>query len=167
VATAAERAAIDAVLSTAALGTAPGTLAPGTLAPGTGAPSTQHLAPSTRSLLLPALHAAQTHAGWISEGALNYICERLSVPPAEAYGVASFYALFSLKPRPPLVVHVCDDIACRANGAEDICQDLERRAGVQGEPLTNGGATWMRSPCLGQCDRAPAALVQRSGLTGR
>jgi len=167
-ATAAERAAIDAVLlsSHPAPGTALGT-APGTRAPGTEAPSTQHLAPNTRHLLLPALHAAQAREGWISEGALNYICERLSVPPAEAYGVASFYALFSLKPRPPLVVHVCDDIACRANGAEAICQDLERRLGRQGESITNGAAAWLRSPCLGQCDRAPAALGQRAGSDPR
>ena len=37
--------------------------------------------------------------GWISEGALNYICQRLTIPPAEAYGVASFYAMFSLERR--------------------------------------------------------------------
>ena len=37
----------------------------------------------TRHKLLPALHAAQARAGWISGGALNHICTRLSVPPAE------------------------------------------------------------------------------------
>jgi NADH-quinone oxidoreductase subunit F len=152
-----ERAAIDAALLPSHL--APGTEAPGTIAPGT-------LAPSTRHLLLPALHAVQTRVGWISEGALNYICERLSVPPAEAFGVASFYALFSLQPRPSLVVHVCDDIACRVNGAEGICRDLERRVGAAGESM-NDGAMWMRSPCLGQCDRAPAALVQHAGIDPR
>ena len=156
VATSAERAAIDAVLL-------PSHPAPGTVAPGTEAPSTQYLAPSTRNLLLPALHAAQACEGWISEGALNYICERLSVPPADAYGVASFYSLFSLKPRPPLVAHVCDDIACRAKGAEAICEGLERHVGPAAEPAMNGSATWLRSPCLGQCDRAPAALVQHAG----
>ena len=44
--------------------------------------------------------------------------ERLAVPPAEAYGVATFYALLSTTPRPPVVAHVCDDIACRLAGAE-------------------------------------------------
>lgn len=53
-----------------------------------------------RHLLLPALHATQSATGWISEGALSYICRRLSVPPAEAYGVATFYAMFSTVPRP-------------------------------------------------------------------
>jgi len=87
-----------------------------------------------RRLLLPALHAAHARVGWISEGALNHISERLSVPPAEAYGVASFYTMFSMKPRPPTVVHVCDDIACRVNGAEALCRDLEQQIGKAGEP---------------------------------
>ena len=46
-----------------------------------------HAARSRRHLLLPALQAVQARAGWVSEGALNYVCERLSVPPADAYGV--------------------------------------------------------------------------------
>ena len=69
-------------------------------------------AKAQRHLLLPALHAVQARAGWISPGALSYICRRLDVPPAEAYGVASFYALFATA-RPPVVAHVCDDIACK------------------------------------------------------
>ena len=66
--------------------------------------------------------------GWVSRGALNHVSKRLAVPPAEAYGVASFYALLPTTPRPPIVAHVCDDIACRLLGAERICDDLERRA---------------------------------------
>ena len=71
-----------------------------------------------RHLLLPALHAVQERVGWISAGAVNYIGERLAVAPADIYGVATFYALFSTKPRDPTVVHVCDDIACIGAGAE-------------------------------------------------
>ena len=52
-----------------------------------------HAARERRHLLLPALWAAQSRAGWISRGALNYVCQRLSVPPADAYGVATFYAM--------------------------------------------------------------------------
>ena len=109
-----------------------------------------------RDLLLPALHAAQDRVGWISRGALNYICRRLSVPPAEAWGVATFYHLFRTEPAPPVVAHVCDDIACRLYGAESICQALAN------EPPSDEW-TWHRSPCLGQCDRAPAALILRAG----
>jgi NADH-quinone oxidoreductase subunit F len=123
--------------------------------------------PPARHLLLPALHAAQARAGYISEGALNHICARLDIPPAEAYGVASFYAMFSLSPRAPVVVHVCDDIACRTRGADEICRALEAQAGKAGEPSADGRATWLRSPCLGLCEQAPAMLVQAAGAPPR
>ena len=116
-----------------------------------------------RHLLLPALHALQARAGWISEGGLNYVCQRLTIPPAEAYGVATFYAMFSVEPQPPTVVHVCDDIACRTAGAERLCESLTERVGPQGAPVAGGLATWKRSPCLGLCERAPAVLIQRTG----
>ncbi len=114
-----------------------------------------------RQLLLPVLHALQSRVGWISEGGMNYACERLSVPPAEAYGVATFYAMFSVTSRPPTVVHVCDDLACRVGGAEALCEAFERDLGAEG--MGSGDLTWHRSPCLGMCERAPAMLVQRSG----
>jgi NADH-quinone oxidoreductase subunit F len=115
-----------------------------------------------RHLLLPALHALQRQVGWISEGGLGYLCRRLSVPPAEAYGVASFYALFSTEPRPLTVVHVCDDVACRVRGAKELCAELESRIGAPGNAPDGGSWMWMPSPCLGLCDRAPAALVQNA-----
>ncbi len=91
-----------------------------------------HAARDRRHLLLPALHAVQERIGWISPGALDHICARLTVPPAEAYGVASFYALFRTTPAAATVVHVCDDIACQVNGAERVCEVMERRFGPEG-----------------------------------
>src|SRR6476659_7348586 len=126
-----------------------------------------HATRSRRSLLIPALHAVQSRIGWISTPALNYICKRLAVAPAEAYGVATFYALFATNPRPPVVAHVCDDIACRLAGAAQLCADLTRAAGSSGEPIRDGRATWLRSPCLGLCDRAPAAMVTSAGEAPR
>ena len=122
-----------------------------------------HDARGRRHLLLPALWALQEHIGWISPGGLNDICRRLTVPPADAYGVASFYGLLALEPRPPRVVHVCEDLACRCVGSEEIIQHLEQHLGPEGELTDDGQATWFRSPCLGQCDRAPAAMVTISG----
>jgi NADH-quinone oxidoreductase subunit F len=122
-----------------------------------------HALRARRSELLPALHAVQDRIGWISQPALNYISRRLAVPPAEAYGVATFYALYATKPRPPVMAHVCDDIACRVAGAERICDDLERSVGPEGEAARDGRVGWLRSPCLGLCDVAPAALVTRAG----
>jgi NADH-quinone oxidoreductase subunit F len=118
-----------------------------------------------RHMLLPALHALQARAGWISEGGLGYVARRLTVPPAEAHGVATFYAMFSTTPRPKRVLHVCDDIACRTQGAEAICAELERSIGPAGQE--HDGRMWLRSPCLGLCEHAPAALLQAAGEAAR
>jgi NADH-quinone oxidoreductase subunit F len=104
-----------------------------------------------RHLLLPALQALQARVGWISEGGLGYVCERLNVPPADAWGVATFYALLATEPRPARVVHVCDDIVCKVRGADRLIGELTPSTG------------WHRSPCLGLCDRAPAAFVTIAG----
>ena len=132
-----------------------------------------------RHLLLPALQTLQARAGWISEGGLGYVCERLNVPPADAWGVATFYALLATSPRPARIVHVCDDIACKCRGADDLIAALERRVGppLSHDPsappssalrppsslLRPPSSAWVRSPCLGQCDRAPAAFVTIAG----
>ncbi|MGH3249931.1 MAG: NAD(P)H-dependent oxidoreductase subunit E, partial [Trebonia sp.] len=107
----------------------------------------------------------QEHVGWISPGALDYVSERLTVPPADAYGVASFYAMFRTTPSPGAVVHVCDDVACQVAGAESLCEEMTRRFGHEGTEATlNGtGVTWQRSPCLGKCDLGSAALIQQAG----
>ena len=110
-----------------------------------------HAAAAHRHLLLPALQALQGAIGWISPGGLNYVAERLGVPPAEAYGVASFYALLATEERPPRVAHVCEDVSCRIRGADELRAALAERDDV------------IPSPCLGQCDRSPAVLVQRAG----
>src|SRR5438034_54079 len=86
---------------------------------------------------------------------------------AQAHGVASFYELFSLTPRPPVVAHVCDDIACMTRGAGALCGDLERKLGPAGSPSVDGKALWQRSSCLGLCERAPAALITAAGETPR
>jgi NADH-quinone oxidoreductase subunit F len=118
-----------------------------------------------RQYLLPVLRALQGRVGWISPGALNHACRRLEVAPAEAFGVADFYALFQTRPQPPVAIHVCDDIGCsfqHGNHAELLCAELERRLGPPGASQ-DGLVTWHRSPCLGLCERAPAALVLAAG----
>lgn len=112
-----------------------------------------HAAREQRHLLLPALHAVQDVTGSISKGALSYICDRLTIPPAEAYGVATFYALFDVGGAGGPTVHVCDDIVCAQYGAEELCATLDEE-----------GTDYERSPCLGQCDRAPAAMFHQPGV---
>jgi NADH-quinone oxidoreductase subunit F len=155
----AERDAVDALLGAA---------------PADDVPASVSEAAARRTLLLPALHALQARVGWVSPGGLGYVCRRLAVPPAEGYGVASFYALFPLTERPAAFAHVCDDLACRVAGAETLCAELEARLGQaehkphRADPATpeesaRSESRWARSPCLGLCEQAPAAFVTRAG----
>jgi NADH-quinone oxidoreductase subunit F len=151
-ATEAERAAVDGVVGPPSSG----------WAGGQRRPVDEHVAfggqqaRERRHLLMPVLHALQRRAGWISPGGLSYAARRLDVPPAEAYGVASFYGMFSTEPRSTTVTHVCDDIACRLAGAQDVCASFERAFGPPGD-------RWARSNCLGLCERAPALLHIQAG----
>ena len=159
----AERAAVDSVLGPRpAPAPRAGERPPAEGNGGDGA-ATGHEARAQRTFLLPVLNAIQDHIGYISPPALNYVCRRLTIPPAEAYGVATFYALFTTRSRPPAVAHVCDDIACRLAGADSVCVALARELGPAGDPALDGEATWLRSPCLGLCEQAPAALLTIAG----
>ena len=73
------------------------------------------------------------------------MCETLQVPPAEAYGVATFYDLFRVEEPSQAgdVTHVCVDAACQIAGAADRIAELKAR-----------GVNVHESPCLGQCERA-------------
>jgi len=150
-ATAEERAAVDALLDPP--------LGP-RAADDRAGPDSGHEARSRRHLLLPALHAVSDAVGFLSEGALNHVATRLSVPPADVYGVATFYAMFAVEPRAPRVVHVCDDVACGPYGGEDIVTRLTAELGPEGR---GEEACWVRSPCLGLCERAPAVMFQLAG----
>ena len=97
-----------------------------------------------RHRLLPVLHAVNDRVGWISRGAINHIASRMDVAPAEIYGVATFYGLFSTTERSTRQVHVCVDLACQIAGA-----------------TVPDGAH--ESPCLGLCERAPAVLLVEAG----
>lgn len=107
-----------------------------------------------RHHLLPCLHELQREAGWVSPGGLNYVSEQLQVPPAEAYGVATFYDLLSTEQpeHDGALTHVCVDAACQIAGGQDLLAQL-----------LSDGVTAHASPCLGQCDRAPARFVQGRG----
>ncbi len=107
-----------------------------------------------RHLLLPALHALQRERGWISPGGLNYVCQQLQVPPAEAYGVATFYELFGVEDpgHTESVLHVCVDAACQVADSQALI-----------DSYTAAGRHVRRSPCLGQCERAPAVFIQGRG----
>ncbi|MSP13900.1 MAG: NADH-quinone oxidoreductase subunit E [Chloroflexi bacterium] len=113
-----------------------------------------------REALLPVLWDIHHHYGYVSAEAAQVIGHTLHVPLADIYGVIEFYAMFYDRPTGKRIIRVCQDPLCALVGSADICQALSERLHIEpGETTADGAYTLELAPCLGQCDHAPAALV--------
>jgi NADH-quinone oxidoreductase subunit E len=116
-----------------------------------------------RDQLLSLLHDIHAQTGWFSEALTRYLSRRTGVPFAELYGVISFYALFKTTPAGRTVLRVCNGIPCYLRGAFQIGLHLQELLGVgPGEVTPDGRVSWEWFACLGQCDHAPAMLVDEA-----
>ncbi|HZP96068.1 MAG TPA: NAD(P)H-dependent oxidoreductase subunit E [Candidatus Limnocylindria bacterium] len=116
--------------------------------------------PTMRAALLPALWLVQDERGWISRADVAEVADRLGLAAADAEGVLSFYFLFHRAPRGTVVIDVCDNVVCRANGAERLLADLCARLGITpGETTADGRFTVRRQECIAACHQAPAVQV--------
>jgi NADH-quinone oxidoreductase subunit F len=118
------------------------------------------IAPRGRTMLLPALHVAQAHYGWLPAEVQETISRALRVPLADIHGVIEFYTMFYNTPTAKRVVRVCEDSACSLAGAREVMAAMEAELGVHhhGETTADGAVTYEHVPCLGMCEQAPAAL---------
>jgi len=101
--------------------------------------------------LISVLQAVQARHGGITRDAISGAARALGIPVERAYGVATFYSMFDVPPRPGGVIRVCDGPVCWLNGAARVQDDLSHAL----------GGKWRieRNSCLGLCDHAPAALI--------
>lgn len=112
-----------------------------------------------RAALLPLLQEIQARHGEISDLAVQVVADRLGVPPVDVLGVVTFYRFLGGR-RGRHVVRVCRTLSCAMAGAREIGERLERELGVPMGGTTDDGAMsleWVH--CIGQCDGAPAMLV--------
>lgn len=106
-----------------------------------------------RHRMLDILSEVQRGAGWISPGALDRIAAATGLTRVAVEGVASFYSFFSLQPRAPLVIRLCDDIIDRFAGMAAV------EAAFAAELADAPGIALERTACIGLCDHAPAAMI--------
>jgi NADH-quinone oxidoreductase subunit F len=119
-----------------------------------------------RSGLLPALHAAQKLYGWLPQEVAAEIAKSLRVPLADVHGVIEFYSLFYNEPVGRNFIRVCTDQACALKGADNLLVNLCKHYDVEpGQTTEVLSLTIERSPCLGLCEQAPAALVDDDAQT--
>lgn len=109
--------------------------------------------------LIETLHTVQEAFGFLDEPALRFVAGSLRVPLSKAFGVATFYQYFTLKPQGKHTCVVCMGTACYIKGAPDILAALEKRFGVKpGETTEDGQLSVLTARCVGSCGLAPAAV---------
>ncbi|MBT8049380.1 MAG: NAD(P)H-dependent oxidoreductase subunit E [Xanthomonadales bacterium] len=115
-----------------------------------------------RSALIQSLMAAQEqNGGWISPELTEAVADYLELPPVWAHEVVSFYSMFFSDPVGRHKVHICTNISCWLNGADDIVARAEEKLGVKlGETTEDGRVTLVREEeCLAGCCGAPMAVI--------
>ncbi|MFN8063443.1 MAG: bidirectional hydrogenase complex protein HoxE [Vicinamibacterales bacterium] len=110
--------------------------------------------------LIEILHTAQELFGYLDVQCLKYVGHALKVPPSRVYGVATFYNIFSLKPRGAHTCVVCLGTACYVKGTAAILAAIERDQHVEvGGTTPDGQVSLVTARCLGACGLAPALVL--------
>lgn len=119
------------------------------------------VAQNNRSLITM-LYAVQKHYNYLPESVLRELAKMIDKPLIEVYRVATFYKLFSLKPRGRHKVVVCTGTACHVRGSEQIADEASRCLCVErGKTSEDGEFSLDTVNCLGGCALGP--LVEVNG----
>lgn len=111
--------------------------------------------------LIPILQAVQDEYRYLPEEVLTYVATTLGLPPARVFGVATFYAHFSLEPKGKYIIRMCDGTACHVKRSEPILEAVRARLGLDGKHTTTKDMTFTVETvaCLGACGLAPVMVI--------
>ena len=110
--------------------------------------------------LIPALHLAQETYGYLSKEVQLFIAQKLQIPAARVYGVATFYSLFSMEKRGKYRINVCMGTACYVRNAENLIKEFEKELSITSKQTTEDGMFTLDSVrCVGACGLAPVVMV--------
>lgn len=118
--------------------------------------------PNKRAALLPTLYLAQEQFGYLTPEVMNYVAERLEVPPSKVLQVATFYTMFYKRPHGRYHIEVCTSVPCCMMGGYGVVRHLEEKLGISpGETTPDRKFTVTEAECLAGCGHAP--LMQING----
>ena len=116
-----------------------------------------------RGSLIPVLQKVQGIVGYLPYNVQTMVGDGLGINPSEIYGVATFYAFFSLIPRGRHICKVCLGTACYVKGGEKIIGQLERELNVERNRTTEDRRfTLEQVRCVGACGLAPVIVIDDS-----
>jgi NADH-quinone oxidoreductase subunit E len=118
-----------------------------------------------QSAVMSALAIAQDEHGWLSNELMEEVAKVLGMPPVAVYEVATFYAMYNLKPAGRHKVTVCTNLPCALSGGADAAEYLKKKLGVDfNETTADGGFTLKEGECMGACGDAPVLLVDNKRM---
>jgi NADH:ubiquinone oxidoreductase subunit E len=114
--------------------------------------------------LISILQDIETEFGYLREDAINWVSERLDIPPAKFYGIATFYAQFHLKPKGKNVITACCGTACHVKGSERLINSLVKELAIPaGEDTSEDlNFTVEKVNCVGACSIAPVIIINKT-----
>jgi len=118
-----------------------------------------------QSAVMAALTVAQDEKSHLSTEVMNFVASYLGMPPIAVYEVASFYAMYNLKPVGRHKLCICTNLPCALSGAEDAAEHLKRKLGIDwNETTADGRFTLKQGECFGACGDAPVMLVNNKKM---
>lgn len=119
-----------------------------------------HHYPQARAAVLDALKLVQKRNGWVDDAQVLAIANMLSIAVADVEGVATFFNRIYRQKVGRHIILLCDSIACYLTGFEAVADELKRQLGIDfGQTTPDGRFTLLPICCLGNCDKAPAILI--------
>jgi NADH-quinone oxidoreductase subunit E len=122
--------------------------------------------PSKQAVTLPALHIVQDELRCVPREAVREIADMLDLSPAEVNDTMTFYGFFREEDNPlgRTRLWVCRSLACALRGGEELLSDVCAKLGVEpGGTTADRAITVEFAECLGQCEGAPAVLINDEG----
>ncbi|SDI22523.1 NADH-quinone oxidoreductase subunit E [Pseudomonas flavescens] len=113
-----------------------------------------------RAASIEALKIVQKARGWVPDGAADAIGAILGIPASDVEGVATFYSQIFRQPVGRHIIRVCDSMTCFIGGHENVLGSIKSELGiVPGQTTADGRFTLLPVCCLGNCDKAPALMI--------
>jgi NADH-quinone oxidoreductase subunit E len=113
-----------------------------------------------RGILIPTLHKIQEENGYLPEQALSELSQKIGIPLAEVYSVASFYKQFHFSPRGKKIVRVCTGTACHVRGAPKVLGGIQEKFKIKAGGTTEDLKMTLETVgCVGCCGLAPVVTV--------
>ena len=118
-----------------------------------------------QSAVMSALAIAQDEHGWLAAEAMDAVAHHLGMSAVAVYEVASFYAMYNLKPTGRFKLTICTNLPCALQGAAIAAEHLKKRLGIGfGETTGDGMFTLKEGECMGACGDAPVVLVNNKRM---